>query len=264
MSAQPPPPPPRAGLSLYANLLDPKEGSSSSSSISRAPVVSQEALDAMKDSEAAKKSSSSSSDPALRFQPQIQIRRPQQKTQKPKVGFPKPPPPPIPGSGNGDDNGVGTNAPPGGGGSLAPPVPVPAKSKSALADWAPTEEDEYMYGMGEKRARGGRRKKKKNNNRQEMPAETDWDEIYDPSRPTNVDEYLRSDEKIREVQEWKALLYKHRKRSPDRQDSWDSEEEEEEDARPMMGSKLLRIRLLLACLLPCVLRVQFIHTELLS
>ncbi|RYO79617.1 hypothetical protein DL766_001901 [Monosporascus sp. MC13-8B] len=221
MSAQPPPPPPppRAGLSLYANLLDPKEDSGSS--ISRAPVVSQEALDAVKESEAAKRPS----DHALRFQPHPQIRRPQQKTQKPKVGFPKvvpPPPPPATGANN------ATAPAPGAAAAASAPAPAPAQVKSALANWAPTEEDEYMYGTGEKRARGGRRKRRKKVD--EMPVETDWDEIYDPSRPTNVDEYLRSDEKIREVREWKALLYKHRKRSPERRDSWDSEEE---DHRPM-------------------------------
>lgn len=102
-----------------------------------------------------------------------------------------------------------------------------APAKSRLADWVPTEEDEYMYGTGEKRARGGRRKKKKKT--EEIPAETDWDEIYDPSRPTNVDEYLRSDERIREVREWKDLLYKHRRRDDDRRRSWSSEEE---DSRP--------------------------------
>lgn len=44
-----------------------------------------------------------------------------------------------------------------------------------------------------------------------------------------MEEYLRSDERIREIQEWKDLLY--RKRNGDR----DSEEEEEE--RPSMSSK---------------------------
>ncbi|OTB09095.1 hypothetical protein M426DRAFT_132252 [Hypoxylon sp. CI-4A] len=196
--------PPRAGLSLYANLLEP-EGDSAAS-ISRAPVVSQQALDAVKEQEASKKPL----DPALRFQPHPQIRRPQQKTQKPKGSFPKPPP-------------ASTNAP-----AIPSGATAQAPAKSRLADWAPTEEDEYMYGLGEKRARGGRRKKKKKV--EEMPMETDWDEIYDPSRPTNVDEYLRSDERIREVREWKDLLYKHRRRDDDRrQDSWDSEEE---DSRP--------------------------------
>ncbi|KAI1808096.1 hypothetical protein F4811DRAFT_502856 [Daldinia bambusicola] len=197
MAAQQPRP---GGLSLYANLLEP-EGDSSTS-ISRAPVVSQEALDAVKEQEATKKPV----DPALRFQPHPQIRRPQQKTQKPKAAFPKVPPVPN-----------ASNVP---GGAAAP-------AKSRLADWVPTEEDEYMYGTVEKRARGGRKKKKKKT--EDVPIETDWDEIYDPSRPTNVDEYLRSDERIREVREWKDLLYKHKRRDDDddeRRGSWDSEEED--------------------------------------
>ncbi|KAI1454504.1 hypothetical protein F4805DRAFT_460705 [Annulohypoxylon moriforme] len=197
--------PPRTGLSLYANLLEP-EGDSAAS-ISRGPVVSQEALDAVKEQEASKKPI----DSALRFQPHPQIRRPQQKTQKPKASFPKVPPAPP-------------TAPDVAGSGIAQ-----APSKSRLADWAPTEEDEYMYGLGEKRARGGRKKKKKKE--REVPVETDWDEIYDPSRPTNVVEYLRSDERICEVREWKDLLYKHRRRDDDseRRGSWSSEEE---DSRP--------------------------------
>ncbi|KAI6092296.1 hypothetical protein F4821DRAFT_160320 [Hypoxylon rubiginosum] len=202
------PPPPRTGLALYANLLEPD--GSSSTSISRGPVVSQEALDAVKEQEAAKKPI----DSALRFQPHPQIRRPQQKSQKPKASFPKVPPTAAANASN----------------TSGAPAAVQAPAKSRLADWAPTEEDEYMYGTGEKRARGGRRKKKKKF--EEAPMETDWDEIYDPSRPTNVDEYLRSDERIREVREWKDLLYKHRRRERDeeRRKSWD--DSEEEDSRP--------------------------------
>ncbi|KAI1662626.1 hypothetical protein F4813DRAFT_341286 [Daldinia decipiens] len=201
---------PRAGLSLYANLLEP-EGDSSAS-ISRGPVVSQEALDAVKEQEASKKTI----DPALRFQPHPQIRRPQPKAQRPKASFPKAPP--LPNASN--VAGAGAVA------ALAP-------AKSRLADWVPTEEDEYMYATVERRARGGRKKKKKKT--EDVPIETDWDEIYDPSRPTNVDEYLRSEERVREVREWKDLLYKHKRRDDDdneRRGSWDSEEE---DSAPMQN-----------------------------
>ncbi|KAH9900113.1 hypothetical protein F4778DRAFT_782230 [Xylariomycetidae sp. FL2044] len=210
MAAEPPPPPRSGGgLSLYANLLDPEGDKSSSTSISRGPVVSQEALDAVKDQDDRKPL-----DSALRFQAYQQIRRPQQKTQKPKpANFPRVPPPPPP--------------PPAA--EAAPPPPPAPAVKSTLADWAAAnDDDEYMYGTGEKRARGGRRgKKKKNKGGASEPMETDWNEIYDPSRPTNVDEYLRSDERIREVQEWKALLYKHRRRDRESRGSWDSEEEED-------------------------------------
>ncbi|KAI2640255.1 hypothetical protein GGS21DRAFT_537947 [Xylaria nigripes] len=211
MATDPPPPKSGGGLSLYANLLDPE--TNAPGSISRAPVVSQEAIEAAKEQEAAKKPVAS----ALRFQPHQQIRRPQQKIQKPKAAFPKV----LPTAGNVTGNAAVDSVK---GPSAASAGPV----KNTLADWAANEEDEYMYGTGEKRARGGRRKKKKK--LEARPAETDWDEIYDPSRPTNVDEYLWSDERVREVQEWKALLYKHRRRDQER-DSWDSDEED--DHRPV-------------------------------
>lgn len=97
-----------------------------------------------------------------------------------------------------------------------------------------------MYGTAatEKRQRGGRKAKKKKQQKQgdNQRQETDWDEIYDPSRPTNVDEYMRSDERIREVQEWKSVLYAHRRR---RRGSSDSDEDSDADERPAMGSKLI-------------------------
>lgn len=97
-----------------------------------------------------------------------------------------------------------------------------------------------MYGTGatEKRQRGGRKAKKKKLQRQgdNQRQETDWDEIYDPSRPTNVEEYMKSDERIREVQDWKAVLYAHRRR---RRGSSDSDEDSDGDERPAMGSELV-------------------------
>lgn len=89
-------------------------------------------------------------------------------------------------------------------------APVQQPPRSKLADWAATEDDEYAYGLG-KRHRGGRKAKKKNN-RDDTDRETDWDELYDPARPTNVEEYLRSDERIAEIREWKGVLYAHRRR----------------------------------------------------
>jgi hypothetical protein len=85
--------------------------------------------------------------------------------------------------------------------------------KSKLADWAATEEDDFDYYVGEKRQRGGRKKRKKN--REPQMVMQNWDDIYDPSRPNNYEEYRHSDEKILEVREWKDRLYAHRmKRSP--------------------------------------------------
>ncbi|KPM44727.1 hypothetical protein AK830_g1804 [Neonectria ditissima] len=198
-----PPPPPRGGLSLYENLLDPND-SSSSATISSAPVLYNQAENASIDS-----STKKPVDPALRFQP---IRRPQAAKQaKSKPSFPKPAGPKP----------------------AAATQPAPAQPKSTLADWAATEEDEWRYeaAAAEKRQRGGRKKKKKS---QQMHTETDWEELYDPTRPTNVEEYLRSDEKVDEVREWKALLYRHRKK---RDNSDLSDDEEDGDTRHVAPSQ---------------------------
>ncbi|KAJ4311872.1 hypothetical protein N0V84_010228 [Fusarium piperis] len=189
----PPPPPPRGGLSLYENLLDPQDASSASATISSAPVLYNQSNNSSSESTVKK-----AIDPALRFQP---IRRPQAKQAKPKTAFPK--------------TAASKTAAP-----SAPPAP--AQPKSTLADWAATEEDEWLYGTGEKRQRGGRKKKKKR--QQQAEVETNWDDIYDPARPTNVEEYLHSDEKVGEVREWKALLYRHR-RKRDESDVSDDEED---------------------------------------
>ena len=74
---------------------------------------------------------------------------------------------------------------------------------------------------GEKRQRGGRKKRKKN--KQEAPVAQNWDDIYDPSRPNTYEAYKNSDEKIREIRDWKDRLYAHRmaRRSSDYSESDD-------------------------------------------
>ncbi|KAF5651253.1 DNA-damage repair [Fusarium sp. NRRL 52700] len=197
-----PPPPPQGGLSLYENLLDPNDTHSTSATISSAPVLYSQTED-----KSAETSVKKPIDPALRFQP---IRRPQVKQAKPKPAFPKP--------------AVSKQA-------VNPAPSAPVQPKTTLADWAATEEDEWMYGMGEKRQRGGRKKKKK---RQQEEFETNWDDIYDPTRPTNVEEYLHSDEKVQEVRDWKALLYRHRRK---RDESDLSDEDEDEQTRQATSSE---------------------------
>ena len=81
--------------------------------------------------------------------------------------------------------------------------------KTTIADWtADGDEDDVNGFYGEKRQRGGRKKRKKNKEESHIPQ--NWDDIYDPSRPNNYEEYKNSDEKIREVREWKDKLYAHR------------------------------------------------------
>ncbi|KAK1836015.1 hypothetical protein QBC39DRAFT_367977 [Podospora conica] len=192
-----PPPPPRGGMSLYANLLE----SDSSASISRDPVVFTK-----EDNAPAKKHI----DPALRFQP---IRRPQAKQPtKPKpAAFPKA----IPPSTSTDSS------------------DAPKPARATLADWAAAADDDCLYEK-KKLQRGGARNKKKRKKAGEndqQQHETNWDDIYDPARPTNVDEYLRSDERIRELREWKGVLYAHRRG----RESSGSDDDDDEDRRAGMG-----------------------------
>lgn len=145
---------------------------------------------------------------SLRFQP---TKRPQlsAQKQKPKPALPKTAPAASPST--------PADAAP----DAAPPV------KSSLADWAADDDDVNGFYAGEKRQRGGRKKRKKNREAQEFVQ--NWDDVYDPSRPNNYEEYKHSDEQIAEVREWKDRLYAHRMvRSPSR-DSFS----DEEDFRPM-------------------------------
>ncbi|KAJ5559943.1 hypothetical protein N7513_002342 [Penicillium frequentans] len=175
-------------MSLYANLLGPS-ADSAPGTISRAPVVFKQGDDAQDESTAKKQQLNAAS---LRFQP---TKRPQLAAQKakPKPALPKAPQPSA------------------GQPSTSSAAPV----KPTLADWA-AEEDDYGY-VGEKRQRGGRKKRKKNHEPHEIPQ--NWDDIYDPSRPNNYEEYRHSDEKILEVREWKDRLYAHRMRRSPSKDS---------------------------------------------
>ncbi|KAJ5081969.1 hypothetical protein N7532_011012 [Penicillium argentinense] len=189
-------PPNGRGMMLYANLLDP-DPEPTPGTITRAPVVFQQQgseTDAQTEGPPSKKQHLDASH--LRFQP---VKRPQL-AQKPKA---KPTlPKVVPQSAAAepsDTSAVTSNA---------------ATSKYTLADWAATEEEDFGSYVPEKRQRGGRKNRKKNyrEERDTQEEEEDWDEIYDPTRPTDYHKYKNSSEKIREVQEWKARLYAHRKK----------------------------------------------------
>lgn len=104
-----------------------------------------------------------------------------------------------------------------------------------MADWTAQDDDDVngFYGGPEKRQRGGRKRRKKN--KEEYAVVQDWDDIYDPSRPNNYEEYKHSDEKIREVREWKDRLYAHRRL---RKHSSDIDSDDEEHSRPSMTSMI--------------------------
>ncbi|CAG8891116.1 unnamed protein product [Penicillium egyptiacum] len=195
-------PPPKRGMSLYANLLDPS--TDAPGTISRAPVVFKQPETEPQPDDAAKKQQLNPA--SLRFQPP---KRPQLSAQKPKPKhtLPKAAPPPQPS--------VNQSSVP---------------TKSTLADWAAVEDDDYEY-TREKRQRGGRKKRKKNF---ETHVVQNWEDIYDPSRPTNCAEYRHSDEKIGEIREWKDGLYAHiRKRSPSR---YSDSEDDDRPKKSMFGS----------------------------
>lgn len=89
------------------------------------------------------------------------------------------------------------------------PVSRP-QGRNTLADWTADPDDNEegaFYGL-EKRQRGGRKKRKKTKGDEHVSQ--NWDDIYDPSRPNNYEEYKHSEEKILELREWKDKLYAHR------------------------------------------------------
>ena len=157
---------------------------------------------------------------SLRFQP---TKRPQIATQKPKVKapFPKSIPP------------AASVAPTAAASSIPSGNIAKAPPKTSLADWTANDDDEDINGFygGEKRQRGGRKKRKKNKEESHIPQ--NWDDIYDPSRPNSYEEYKNSDEKVREVREWKDKLYAHRI-ARQRSDYTDSDDDAR--SRPQMNS----------------------------
>ncbi|CCU82488.1 G-patch DNA repair protein [Blumeria hordei DH14] len=207
--SNPPESGPRGGLSLYANLLDP-DAQTVPGTISKGPVTFTPA-------QTSNEPKKPQIDPAaLRFQP---TKRPQLSQKlKPKASFPKHINEPVaPGK---------INQPVANLSSLSKPTQV---FKTSLADWTGDKDDDTFYG-GEKRQRGGRKKKKKN--REDYTIIQEWDDIYDPTRPNNFEEYKNSDERIREVREWKDRLYAHREAQKDQ--SYQNEEEDNRQPTKMI------------------------------
>ncbi|EXJ77750.1 hypothetical protein A1O3_09979 [Capronia epimyces CBS 606.96] len=200
------PTPSRGGLSLYANLLNPN--SATAGTISSAPVsYTKPAESSPEQDEAVKKQQALAA--SLRFQP---AKRPQLAAQKAKAKA-------IAGkfaalSSSTPSAPIGTeNA------STDTPIPRTSAPKTSLADWTTmgSDDDDVNSFYTSQRPRAGRKKRKKNKEAVEFAQ--NWDDIYDPSRPNNYEEYKNSEEKIREVREWKDFLYKHRTRRRGTSDS---------------------------------------------
>ncbi|MCJ1390073.1 hypothetical protein MMC18_002931 [Xylographa bjoerkii] len=214
--------PARAGLSLYANLLDPSSSSEAPNTISRAPVVFKQLAsgDLQHDEASAQKQQLSAA--SLRFQP---TKRPQITSQKPKpktVGLKSKSPATT----------ILAQA------TVAPEQPAAFSRqlpKTSIADWTGDGDEDDVNGFygGEKRQRGGKKRRKKGN-KEESHVVQNWDDIYDPSRPNSYEEYKNSEEKIREVREWKDRLYAHRMT---RQDSDISDSEDDTRSRPQMSNQ---------------------------
>jgi splicing factor 45 len=105
----------------------------------------------------------------------------------------------------------------------------------SLADWTAEDGDEFYFeDTREPRQRGGRRKKKKKAKDLE-PIVQDWDDLYDPTRPNNYEEYMHSDERTRALIEWKERLYAHRQAHRNRSSELSSEDDDSRRRRPMDG-----------------------------
>ncbi|EPE05668.1 g-patch dna repair protein [Ophiostoma piceae UAMH 11346] len=208
-----PPPAPRGGMSLYADLLDGGSADASTEKTTTPP--------APKQPEAPK-------NPALRFQPVI--RRPQQAKAKAKPKLPVIPP--TAATGLAQTAALPATAVPTTTSSLPSIAFAPPSNRTTLADWTKggdgdddddDDGDAYQGGSGigssnqKWQQRGGRkRKKKRHEDKHGMgrgaDAYVDWDELYDPTRPTILEAYLHSDERVSAAIEWKGVLYAHRRK----------------------------------------------------
>ena len=115
--------------------------------------------------------------------------------------------------------------------------------KTSLNDWAHTgnsDDDVNGFYASKEKERDRRRKKRRKNKEAEFEP-VDWDDIYDPARPNNYEEYRDGDEKIREMDEWRDRLYgKKYGRDRTRSDEGDSED----DYRPTINREFQVYRFL--------------------
>ncbi|KAF8430068.1 G-patch DNA repair protein [Tirmania nivea] len=226
MSGSSNPPPRMGGLSLYANLLEPSSTTGSTTSIQRAPVVFNKASGDSQDGSASSDAQRKLNAAALRFQP---TKRPQVNQTKPKPKISMKPVGTATVTANTTTEAATVAA-------TATMTIEPARPvvKTSLNDWAHTgnsDDDVNGFYASKEKERDRRRKKRRKNKEAEFEP-VDWDDIYDPARPNNYEEYRDGEEKIREIDEWRDRLYgKKYGKDGTRSDEGDSED----DYRPLMN-----------------------------
>ncbi|KAI5840843.1 hypothetical protein DFP73DRAFT_500100 [Morchella snyderi] len=226
----PDPPPARSGL--YANLLEP---TANTTSISRAPVVFAAAgASSSKDGDSAGAAAAAAAAAAggsgqkklnaasLRFQPTITKRPQPTKPTKPKISMK-----PITGapSSTSTTNNTTNNGEPT---PSTAPRPI---TKTTLEDWTGDDDVNGFYSSSSKQHHRSSNttsnsKKRRKKARDTPPPPTNWDDVYDPSRPNSYEEYREGDEKVREMQDWRERVYGRRHRQRD--DSWGGDSDEDD------------------------------------
>lgn len=111
--------------------------------------------------------------------------------------------------------------------AAAPATARPPIVKTTLEDWTGDGDDDvngFYSSSKHAQPRGGKKRRKKN--KDTPPPPTNWDDIYEPSRPNSYEEYREGDEKIREMEDWRERVYGKRRRRGGRDESYDSENDE--------------------------------------
>ncbi|KAK9325924.1 hypothetical protein V1517DRAFT_127131 [Lipomyces orientalis] len=108
-----------------------------------------------------------------------------------------------------------------------PPTVVPRPvSAVTLGKFATDEAGTTEYARVKQHGRSSRKRKKRKDD-EDIQA-IDWESAYDPLRPNNYDEYLQSEEKFMEDEDWREFLLNLKKRREEGSVSQENEEMEVE------------------------------------
>jgi len=107
--------------------------------------------------------------------------------------------------------------------------------RQTFEDWVGDDDDVNGFYTEQKYSRKKQNKKNKQQKKDydEPPAEENWDEQYEFTKPTDYRKYKGSSEDYRNRAEWKAYLHKHQRAAKrSREDTKDSEEQARARFRP--------------------------------